>query len=143
MIEQVKDHLKQQVTECINREDELSEQSMNDVFEGFEDPFKNLQTSCMQSSFIQKNMNYVQPVEYVLGTNIGFKNKGAKRQICETSDTMVYTPILASIEQLLSNSRIYDLVTNPSKLCKEGVFYDINDGACFKSNPIFQLNANC
>ncbi len=82
-------------------------------------------------------MNYVQPVQYILGTNIGFKNEEAKRQICETSDTMVYIPILESIEHFLSNPRIYDLVTNPSKQCKERIFYDINDGVCFKSNPIY------
>lgn len=141
-MEQVKDHLKQKVTECLNLDEELIEQSINDVFAGFEDPFSNLQTTSSQSSFIQKNMNYVQPVEYILGSHIGFKNKGAKRQMCETSDTMVYIPILESIEQLLSNPRIFDMVTSPSKQCKEGVFYDIRDGACFKYNPIFQINTD-
>ena len=82
-------------------------------------------------------MNYVQPFEYILGTHIGFKNQKAKRQMCEKSDTMVYIPILQSFEQLPSNPRIFASVTNLSKQRKEGVLYDIRDGACFKSNPIY------
>ena len=121
---------------------ELTKQAINDVFEGFEDPFANLQTTSLQSSFIKKNMAYVQPIEYILGTYIGFKNHGAKRQMCEKGDTMVYIPILESIEKFLSNSRIYTLVTNAQNQCKDGVLYDIRDGTCFKSNSIFQLHTN-
>ena len=144
MVEQVKNHFQQKVTEYINRNDELTEQSIqvNDVFEAFDDPFSNLQTTSSQSSFIQNNLNYVQPIQYVLGSKIGFKNKGSKRQMCQMNDTMVYIPILQSIEQLLSNPRIFGLITNPSKKCKEGVFYDIVDGECFKSSPIFQVHAD-
>jgi hypothetical protein len=142
LVDNVKSHLKQKVTECTAANDGLTQQSIDEVFEGFEDPFSNLQTANAQSSFIQKNMKYVQPVEYILGRNIGFKNKGNKQQMCETDDTMVYIPILESIEQLLSNPRIYDLVRNPLTTSKEGILYDIRDGVCWKSNPIFQLNAD-
>ena len=78
----------------------------------------------------------------ILGLRTRERSDRYVKQAIQYSNQAVYIPILESIEQFLSNPRIYDLVTNPSKQCKEGVFYDINDGICFKSNPIFQLNAN-
>ena len=71
-----------------------------------------------------------------------FYNQGAKRQVCDRNDTMVYIPILQSIEQLLSNSRIFGLVTNTSKQYREGAIYDVVDGNCFKSNPLFKVHIN-
>ena len=130
------------MNECVDKNNEFTRQSINQVFEEFEDPFLNLQTTYAQSSFIQKNLNFVQPIEYVLGSNIGFKNKGSKRQMCEIEDTMVYIPILQSIEQLLSNPRIFELVSNPLTRSNEGIYYDIKDGVCWKGNPIFQLNTD-
>ena len=112
LVDAVKNHLKEKVNECVDKNNEFTRQSINQVFEEFEDPFLNLQTTYAQSSFIQKNLNFVQPIEYVLGSNIGSKNKGSKRQMCEIEDTMVYIPILQSIEQLLSNPRIFELVSN-------------------------------
>ena len=106
IVDAVKNYLKQKVNEYVNKNDEFTRKTINHVFEEFEDPFSNLQTTYAQSSFIRKNMCFVQPIEYVLGRNIGFKNKGSKRQMCEIEDTMVYIPILESIEQFLSNQRL-------------------------------------
>ena len=142
IVDAVKNYLKQKVNECVNKNDEFTRQTINHVFEKFEDPFSNLQTMYAQSSFIRKNMSFVQPIEYVLGRNIGFKNKGSKRQMCEIEDTMVYIPILESIEQFLSNQRIFEFVTNPLTKSTEGIYYDIKDGTCLNGNPIFQLNTN-
>ena len=52
-------------------------------------------------SHVEKNMNFVVPCQYVLGKMIGFQNKGPKRLVCEQEDTMVYIPILDSLNQLL------------------------------------------
>lgn len=82
-------------------------------------------------------MNIVKPKQFVLDTKIGYKNKSAMRQITDQDDTMVYIPILESMQQLLSNSAIFQLVTQKQH-CKEGVFYDICDGQCNKTKPIFQ-----
>lgn len=116
--------------------------SVEQIFDNFEDPFINLKTSYMQSSVIQNNPNFVQPLQYVLGTRAAYKNKGPKRQLCEKDDTLIYIPILDSLQQLLSNSSIADIITSHPSYCKEGILYDICDGQCFKNNPIFQEHPN-
>ena len=116
--------------------------SVGEIFDSSEDPFQNLGTARLQSSYIEKSYNYVRPIQYVLGRRLAFKDKGAKRQICEKEDTMVYIPIIDSIQQLLSNPKICDLVIRQHRQCKEGVLYDICDGECLKGNPIFQQNTN-
>ena len=75
------------------------------------DPFAEFRTTYRQQSYVQKNMNFVAPCQYVLGKKIGFQNKGPKRLVCEQEDTMVYIPILNSLNQLLSNAKISDTVT--------------------------------
>ena len=55
---------------------------------------------------------------------------------------MVYIPILKSIEQFLSNSRIYNLVTSIPVECNEGVLYDVSHGTCYQNNPFFQAHPN-
>ena len=69
-------------------------------------------------------------------------NKGSKRQLCEKDDTLVYVPILDSLQQLLSNSNISDIITRQPSYCKEGILYDICDGQCYKNNRIFQEHPN-
>ena len=139
LIERVKEHLKQKVLNCVNEKaDELTAESVEEIFYSFEDPFTNLKTSYLQSSFLESNHNFIKPIQYILSTRISFKNKGSKRVICEQQDTMVYVPILQSIQQLLSNPKIADIVTSQSHFSKEGFLFDICDGDCFKNNQIFQ-----
>ena len=142
IVGQVKRHLQQKIVELVCSGDQLDEKAVSNVFKTCEDPFEHISTTYLQSTYIKKNMNYVEPIQYVLATNVGFKNQGAKRQMCEVSDTMVYVPILKSIEQLLSNSRIFNLVTSAPKQCKEGVLYDVSDGSCYRNNPFFQAHPN-
>ena len=143
LIEQVKENLRKKVTDYIqDRCDQSVVASVGEIFDSSEDPFQNLGTARLQSSYIEKSYNYVRPIQYVLGRRLPFKDKGAKRQICEKEDTMVYIPIIDSIQQLLSNPKICDLVIRQHRQCKEGVLYDICDGECLKGNPIFQQNTN-
>ena len=139
LIEQVKEHLKRKVLTCVNgKADELTAKSVEDIFDSFEDPFTNLKTSYLQSSFLESNPNFVHPIQYILSTRLSFKNKGPKRVLSEQHDTMVYVPILESIQQLLSNPKIAAMIMNQQRFCRDGYFFDVCDGECFKNNEIFQ-----
>ncbi|XP_028409387.1 uncharacterized protein LOC114531989 isoform X2 [Dendronephthya gigantea] len=143
LIEQVKEHLKQKVLNCVeNGADKLTEESVEEIFNSFEDPFSKLKTTYLQSSFLESSVNFIKPIQYVLSTRITYKNKGSKRLICEQDDTMVYIPILDSLQQLLSNSKIADVITAPRQVCKEGFLFDICDGECIKHNRIFIEHPN-
>ena len=91
---------------------------------------------------MESNPNFVRPVQYVLSTRIAYKNKGHKRVICEQDDTMVYIPILNSLQQLLSNQKIAYIITSLPHSCKDGILFDICDGQLFKNNRIFQDHPN-
>lgn len=55
---------------------------------------------------------------------------------------MVYIPILDSLQQPFSNSKIADIVTTPHQTCKEGILFDICDSECVKNNSIFIEHPN-
>jgi hypothetical protein len=63
-----------------NAEDFTTE-SVEEIFDNFEDPFVNVKTSYLQSSLVENNSNFVRPVQYVLATRVAYKNKGSKRQL--------------------------------------------------------------
>lgn len=143
LIEQVKEHLKQKVLNCVkNNADDLTEASVEEIFYLFEDPFDKLKTTYLQSSFLESSINFIKPIQYVLSTRITYKNKGLKRLICEQDDTMVYIPILDSPQQLLLNSKIADIITTPHQTCKEGFLFDICDSERIKNNSIFIEHPN-
>lgn len=55
LIEQVKENLKQKVIGCMKEKtDELSSESVEQIFYTFEDPFFKLKTSHLQSSYVEK-----------------------------------------------------------------------------------------
>ena len=111
LVGQIKEHLMQRVIDCMDENaEDLTTECVEQVLGNFEDPFLNLKTTYLQSSFVVTNYNFVKPVQYVLSTKIAYRNKGLKRQICQQDDTFVYIPILDSLQQLLSNSSISDII---------------------------------
>ena len=50
--------------------------------------------------------------------------------------------VVIRTEIIILNSRIFGLVTNTSKQYREGAIYDVVDGNCFKSNPLFKVHTN-
>ena len=140
----MKDSLQSSVIQAVRNtpDSEILEAQINEVFEHFEDPFENLGTSSLQRRYISSNMNYIAPIEYKLGQRIAYRNKGSKRQMCAKDETMIYIPILDSIEQLLFNQRILEMVMSYPQEHDDDILYDICDGECFKNNPIFQQHKN-
>lgn len=51
-----------------------------------------------------------------------------------------YIPLIKSLEQLLSNSRIFGMInTTPQSCHKDGFLNDIIDGSLFKFHPLFSV----
>ena len=112
--------------------------TINEVFEHFEELFQNLGISSLQRRYINSNMNYIAPI----GQRIAYQSKSLKKQMCAKDERMVYIPILDSIEQLLSNQRIFEMVIWHPPGHDNDTLYDICDGECFKNNPISQQHKN-
>lgn len=64
--------------------------------------------------------------------------KGQSRVLAIKNKSFYYIPLIKSLEQFFSSSRIFDMInTTPPSCNREGFLYDIIDGSLFKSHPLF------
>ncbi|CAB3985398.1 Hypothetical predicted protein [Paramuricea clavata] len=86
LINQVKEHLKQKVISYINESDEdFTTESVEQIFDNFEDPLINLKTSYRQSSVIENNPNFVQPLHIadIITSHPSYCREGILYDICD------------------------------------------------------------
>ena len=110
------------------------------TFDNFQDPFTLMATTYMQDSTIQKLFNPVKPEEIVVSQKVCRVKKGDSRVLVIKNKSFYYIPLINSLQQLLSNSRIFDMINTAPQSCnKDGFLYDIVDGSLFKSHPLFSI----
>ena len=102
------------------------------------DIFQGIETEPLQTSYIKSNFNYVEYVEVPLGTKLVRRKKGAKMIIQQKEECFIYIPILKSIEQMLSNSRIKSFILKAPSFCEKDIYYDICDGSLFRNDNYFK-----
>ena len=106
----------------------------------FQDPFSLMATTYMQVSTIQRLFNPVKPEELVMSQRGCRVKKGQPRVLGVKNRMLYYISLVKSLEQLLSNSRMFDMIrTTPQSCHKDGLLYDIVDGSFFKSHPLFSV----
>ena len=112
-------------------------ETIMETFNNIPKPFSALRTHYLQTSFIKKNLNYVEVKEVTLGKEISAKHWKNKVSLVEKDDNFIYTPLIESLQQLLSNNKVAKLVIRKPSYCDSGVYYDICDGELFKNDPFF------
>ncbi|KAM7399882.1 hypothetical protein PAMP_019120 [Pampus punctatissimus] len=106
------------------------------TLDNFHDPFSLMATTYMQDSTIQKLFNPVKPEEVVMSQRVCRVKKGQSRVLVIKNRSFYYISLVKSLEQLLSNSRIFDMIhTTPQSCHKDGMI----DGSLFKSHPLFSV----
>lgn len=119
--------------------EQLQEEALA-TFDHFQDPFSIMATTYMQDSTIQELFNPVKPEEIVMSQRICRVKKGQSRVLAIRNKSFYYIPLIKSLEQFLSNSRILDMIsTTPQSCHKDDFLYDITDGSLFKSHPLFSV----
>lgn len=119
--------------------EQLQEEALA-TLDNFQDPFSIMATTYMQDSTIQKLFNPVKPEEIVISQRVCRVKKGQSRVLAIKNKSFYYIPLIKSLEQLLSNSRIFDMINTAPQSChKDGFLYDIIDGSLFKSHPLFSI----
>lgn len=69
--------------------------------------------------------------------------KGQISVLAIKNKSFYYIPLIKSLEQFLSNSRILDMVKSTPQSCpKEGFLYDIIDGSLFKFRTLFSIQCS-
>uniref|UniRef100_A0A1X7T9Z5 Uncharacterized protein n=1 Tax=Amphimedon queenslandica TaxID=400682 RepID=A0A1X7T9Z5_AMPQE len=94
---------------------------------------------CLESSYMQKkaytSLGLVEPVQRELGQTL--KRRGKRFKLC--SEYAYDIPLEKSLQQLLSNSSIFDQVM--SGHCQnDNLFEDYCDGSIFKNHLLFSVN---
>lgn len=106
------------------------------TLDNFQDPFSIMASSYMQDRTIQKLYNTVKPVEVLISQRVCRVKKGQSRVLAIKNKCFYYVPLIKSLEPLLSNRRIFDMInTKPQSCHKDGILYDIIDESLFKSHP--------
>ena len=82
------------------------------------------------SKYIEDNLGYVEPIQYVLAN----LNDGDSRTEC-----MQYVPLLDSIKALMQNNDIFSAVVN-SHESTDNKLRDFCDGTYFKCHPLFSTD---
>lgn len=108
------------------------------ALDNLQDPFSTMATRYKQDITLERLFSPVKPEEVVISQRVCRVKKGQSRVLAIKNKSFYYIPLIKSLEQLLSNSRIFDMInTTPQSCHKEGFLYDIIDGSLFKSHPLF------
>ena len=83
----------------------------------------------------------ISPREIKLGTRYELKQKkNGKRRIVECPERFYYVSLLASLELMLSNQKILDMVANPKKEdLDSSLLCDFTDGSIIQTHGIFSI----
>jgi len=130
--------LKSKVIEELNITENHNVALLDEIFGDGNNIFDGLSTEAQQKSFIKSNFSHVKPIEIVLGSVLIRKRKKNQRILSQKNETMMYIPILETLEQMLANKRIASIISKPEQQTGNGYFYDIFDGSVYTSDQFFK-----
>ena len=110
-----------------------------EVFDQFEDPLAAVSTTYLQDNLIRKSFHYVEPEEVCVGYAASLQTKGEKRVLTTKPKVFHNVSLIISLEQFLSNPKIFAMINEPATYNSDGYFYDIRDGELMRSHPLFSL----
>ena len=119
LLHQNSEAIKQEILRKLNFQNEDDVSTVNSVFNDIQDCFAYIGTDSLQKRYIE---SHVKPLNIVFGKVLTKKRKVSKFVIVEKEESFIYIPILQSLEQLLSNSAIKNLLLRKPHLCTNGVF---------------------
>ncbi|XP_042071392.1 uncharacterized protein LOC121812673 [Haplochromis burtoni] len=118
------------------------QQEVLSTLDNFQDPFPICAASNLQDRVTQMHFNPVTPEEILISKYACRVKKGESRVLAIKNKSFYYIPLIESLKQLLSNSRLFDMLSAGPQSCPNASFlYDINDGIIFKTHPLFSENS--
>lgn len=117
---------------------------LDDIFdpEGeFGRPFLGLETLHQQVKFYKTHFRFVEPVCVVLGERRVWTGSGVQRRSVVQEQTMMYVPILQTLQLLLLNEAVVAEIENGHKSQTE-FLHDFCAGKVFSSHPLFSAHVD-
>lgn len=112
-------------------------ETIAETFRNIPEPFSELRTHYLQTSFIKRNLDHVEIREVILGKKISIKHWKNKAFLVEKEETFIYILLVGSLQQFLSNKKVAKLLIKKPSYCDCGIYYYICDGEVFKKNLFF------
>jgi hypothetical protein len=137
LVGQVLTYIKQKVITILEPCEKNHQPELLQALDNIPDPFSGIETEAQHAPYVKENFNYVAYKKICLGIRYVRKKKGAKRVISEQDESVIYIPILESLQQLLGNKNIAFIILR-TKCCEKGVLHDICDGSIFQNDNYFK-----
>lgn len=102
--------------------EQLQEEALA-TFDHFQDPFSTMATTYLQDSTIQELFNPVKPEEIVISQRVCRVKKGQSKVLAIKNKSFYYIPLIKSLEQFLSNSRILEMISTTPQSCHKDDFF--------------------
>ena len=137
------DTLRERIRRVFEENPETTAQLQDEAlatFDTFMDPFST--TAYGQNKTIRELFNPVNPEEVVVSQKICWVKHGPSRVMALRNKSFYYVPLIQSLKQLLTNSRIFTMLTAVPQRNREGFLYDFTDGALFTSHPLYSQRPN-
>ncbi|XP_062863880.1 uncharacterized protein LOC134325564 [Trichomycterus rosablanca] len=137
------DTLRIRMRSVFDRHPETTTQLQNEVlntFDTFEDPFST--TAYGQNRTICELFSPVCPEEVVVSQKICLVKQGSSKVMAIRNKSFYYVPLIESLKQLLTNSRIFSMLNTVPQRSREGFLYDFSDGSLFTSHPLYSVRPN-
>lgn len=110
------------------------------VFDTFTDAFPT--TAYEQNRIIQELFSPANPEEVVVSQQICWVKHGGSKVIAIRNKSFFNVPLIESLKQLISNSRIFTTFNTVRQRNREGFLYDFGEAALFKSHPLYSVRPN-
>ena len=135
--------LRPRITATIANGDSNLSESIENIFCEISSPFNGVHTHNLLQAYVKKEFNYASFARKLLGEKlVSKKQKNGKMKICEKDEEFIYIPILESIEQLLSNKRLTEMIFMTKRRQENGIHYDVYDGTILKEDQYCQEKQN-
>ena len=110
------------------------------TFDTFVDPFS--PTAYRQNRTISELFSPVSPEEVTVSRKICWVKQGSSKVMAIRNKCFYYVPLIESLKQLLSNSRIFTMLNSVPQKSTEGFLYDFTDGQIFTTHPLYSVRPN-
>lgn len=110
------------------------------TFDNFTDPFST--TAYGQDRAISELFSPVSPEEVIVSQMICQIRQGSSKVMAIRNRGFYYVPLIESLKELLSDSRILTMLNTAPPRSREGFLYDFVDGDIFINHQLYSMKPN-
>ncbi|XP_026092331.1 uncharacterized protein LOC113065315 [Carassius auratus] len=118
--------------------DSTSRSSVEEVFNGFNNPFSDFNTDTKWRKYFSEKWGVVEPIEIHLGVRYDSRRNKISGMYEQTTvnDTFIYIPLLKTLEFIFRNDKVCNLIQEERQ---SDMYCDFCDGQYYKKHPLYSI----